>query len=261
VAVLIGLLLPAVQKVRESAQRTACGNNLRQLGIAAQHCHDAHGFLPPMVGDFPRGSRRSYGGAFFHLLPFIEQGDVYRAAFDPAANNFDVRRNGTRSTPIKTYLCPADPSAPNTGMLDDQWAAGNYAANYQVFGLGGAYPWEGGARIPLTFADGTTNTILFAEKYARCGDYGSRWANLDTTPWQPVFAVFVVGPESKFQTRPAPPPAAGCDPGRASSPHAGGIQVCMADGSVRLVATSVSSETWWWACTPAGGEVLPADWN
>ena len=261
IAVLIGLLLPAVQLVREAGHRAACDNNLRQVGLAAHHCHDAHGALPPMLGYFPLSSKRSYGGAFFHLLPFIEQENLYRTTFDPASNDFDVRRNDIHTVPVKTYACPSDPSAPATGVLDDGWAVGNYAANYQVFGVGGPFPWEGEARIPGTFADGTSNTILFAEKYARCDAYGSRWANMDTTKWQPTFAVFVTGPDSKFQLRPAPFTGSACDPGRASSPHTGAIHICMADGSVRPVSSSISNDAWWWACTPASGEVLPHDWN
>jgi prepilin-type N-terminal cleavage/methylation domain-containing protein/prepilin-type processing-associated H-X9-DG protein len=261
VAVLIGLLLPAVQQVREAANRTACDNNLRQLGLAAHHCNDARGTLPPMLGYFPVGSKQSYGGAFFHLLPFVEQDNVYRNSFDPAGNDYDVRRNDTRSIPVKTYLCPSDPSAPVTGLLEDDSAVGNYAANYQVFGAGGPSPWEGEARIPSTFADGTANTLLFAEKYGRCDQYGSRWANMDTTMWQPTFAVFVTGAASKFQVRPTPFTGPSCNPGLASTPHLGGSQVCMADGSVRHVSASVSGDAWWWASTPAGGEPLPEDWK
>ena len=73
IALLIGLLLPAMQKVREAANRLKCQNNLKQLGLGAHHCHDTMESLPPMLGYFPPGTDRCYGGVFFHLLPFAEQ--------------------------------------------------------------------------------------------------------------------------------------------------------------------------------------------
>src|SRR5262245_49075267 len=77
IAILIGLLLPAVQKVREAAEKTQCQNNLKQMGLALHNCNDTQGRLPPMAGN--------YGGAylgplFFHLLPYIEQQTVWSAA-------------------------------------------------------------------------------------------------------------------------------------------------------------------------------------
>jgi hypothetical protein len=88
--------------------------------------------------------------------------------------------------------------------------------------------------------------------------YGSRWSCTDTDPWQPVFVAFVVGPESLFQIRPRP---ADCDPGRASTPHPAGIQICLADGSVRALSTAISAQIWWSACSPTEGDPLPADWE
>src|SRR5437879_3829437 len=79
IAVLIGLLVPAVQKVREAAARTQCTNNLRQIGVAAHNCNDTYKSLPPGIGWFPGTSgnpETGYGNPFFHLLPFIEQGPL-----------------------------------------------------------------------------------------------------------------------------------------------------------------------------------------
>jgi hypothetical protein len=114
--------------------------------------------------------------------------------------------------------------------------------------------WQADASVPAAFADGTSNTILFAEKYARCGSGGSLWGHTVRDLWQPTFGAWTRDP---FQTRPAPPE---CDPSRAATPFPGGLNVALADASVRAVSTGISPATWWAACTPAGGEVLGSDW-
>src|SRR5262245_35336936 len=81
-ATLIGLVLPAVQKVREAANRIKCARNLHQLGVATQHFHAAYDRLPPGIGWFPGppspGGQSAYGIGFFHLLPFLEQDPLYK---------------------------------------------------------------------------------------------------------------------------------------------------------------------------------------
>jgi hypothetical protein len=120
--------------------------------------------------------------------------------------------------------------------------------------------------------DGTSNTILFAEKYARCtnnsfpegGNFWAYWVTGATVrPLHPGFAIswtrYSIGPHSKFQTRPRQY-MGHCDPTLASTPHVAGMQVCLADASVRTVSSGVSGTTWWAACTPQGDEVLESDW-
>src|SRR3954468_14045254 len=81
IAILIGLLLPAVQKAREAANRIKCASNLKQLGLAAHSHHDAVGYLPPVIGYyFPATSNGVFGTYFFHLLPYVEQDNLYRSA-------------------------------------------------------------------------------------------------------------------------------------------------------------------------------------
>jgi prepilin-type N-terminal cleavage/methylation domain-containing protein len=261
IAVLIGFLLPAIQKVREAASRIQCANNLKQLGLAAHHCHDTHRSLPPMLGRFPAPKGNTYGGLFFHLLPFSEQENVYRQAYDRESNTYDIRYSDVRRFVIKTYLCPSDPSVPSGYVHGEVGAASSYAGNYRVFGAGGSRDWEGQARIPATFVDGTSNTILFAEKYARCDTAGTAWSRIDTDPWQPTFGVFIVGDRSKFQHRPHPYQSSACDPRLASTAHPGGIEVALADGSVRTLSPGILPATWWAACTPGGGEPPGPDWN
>jgi prepilin-type N-terminal cleavage/methylation domain-containing protein len=303
IAILIGLLVPAVQKVREAAARTQCANNLRQVCIAAHDCNDTYKKLPPGIGTFPArdpsstpGNNAGYGTLFFHLLPFLEQDPLYKSclvsfggsAFYVAAPQA-FGGNDKQAVVVKTYICPSDPSVLGDGVEQDDlglsWAAGCYALNVQVFcnvdSAGNFQDTYGSPGIPRTFRDGTSQTMLFTEKYARCTNAtfpegGSLWAywNENSPPFpQPVpppfYPAFVanfwglgyeIGPGSKFQYQPTPF-LGNCDPTLAATPHTGGMQIGLADASVRGLAPSLSGTTWWYACTPKGGEVLGADWE
>jgi prepilin-type N-terminal cleavage/methylation domain-containing protein/prepilin-type processing-associated H-X9-DG protein len=275
--VLISLLLPALQQVREAANRAECLNNLKQLGLAAHSCHDAYKKLPPLDGPFGAAG----GPILFHLLPFLEQDALYRSA--NGTPDLDPVLYGT---PVVLFQCPSDPSHDPSGIVarDHDWGVSNYGANYQVFGNPGAgngpLNMRGVARIPATFLDGTSNTLLFTEKYARCGAFGSLWARGHADfIWMAMFAygnsqgtqgynvydssgsglVGAVGPAALFQQVPNPWESL-CDPTRAATPHPGGINACLADGSVRTVSNGTSAATWWAACTPNGGETLGGDW-
>ena len=299
IAVLIGLLLPAVQKVREAASRIKCANNLKQLGLAAHNYHDAHGHLPPVIGYYPPASG-AFGTCFFHLLPFIEQDNLYRSALgsvpfplpDGPTVVLSPGNNNVYSQPVKTFLCPSDPSVGPDGVVTINgypFGASSYAPNAMVIGDRVAMNPQGKARIPADIPDGTSNTILHAEKYARCTnttmapqfqDGGTAWAYCTALafPWQPppmtlpikAFqpgfcipalanqgAPNAIGPTSRFQVQPN---LGSCDPTRAATAHTGGILVGLADGSVRTLAPSMSGATWWAAAAPSGGEVLGSDW-
>jgi prepilin-type N-terminal cleavage/methylation domain-containing protein len=260
-AMLIGLLLPAVQMVRESANQTSCANNLRQLGLACHHCNDTYGLLPPMAGNFPGAQAANYGNVFFFLLPFLEQQNLYNQSATGSAYLLDNYANGVYAVTVKTFLCPSDPSVGPGGVIDigdrstPGWAAGCYAGNFRVFGLPDL-DWQGQSRIPTTFVDGTSNTILFAEKYARCGQKGTLWArSAEFDKWSPTFAFWSQG---LFQVRPTPWPQV-CMSVRASTAHTSGLQVGMADGSVRTFTQGMNPSTWWAFCTPAGGEVIAGE--
>ncbi len=137
IAILIGLLLPAVQKVREAAARMKCANNLKQLGIACHSYHDRVGTLPPSV-QLRSGVSRTAAGAHgpnwvVLILPDIEQGNLFQTQ---AANITSYMANGNtawkavRTAKIPTLLCPSDP-APDLAWSGDGggWARGNYACN------------------------------------------------------------------------------------------------------------------------------------
>jgi prepilin-type N-terminal cleavage/methylation domain-containing protein len=256
IAILIGLLLPAVQKVRDAAARIQCQNNLKQIVLACHDVQSARNTMPPMSGPFSGAG--SNGTVFFWLLPYIEEGNVYNISAPYSYNSWATP--DVYSQPIKTYLCPADRHNQPVQMRTGGWACGNYVANYQVFA--NPQTWDTGITPSLasSFPDGTSNTALFTEKYGREGpQYGNLWAhgNWDYN-WMPAYETWISsGPSAMFQVLPTD---AQVDRFRPSSSHTGGIPVGMADGSVRFVTQGVSPTTWWYVQTPAGGETIPSDW-
>ncbi len=297
IAILIALLVPAVQKVREAAARTQCTNNLKQLSLACHNCHDTYKKLPPAVGWFSTMNNQptanaGYGSMLVHLLPFVEQAPLYKASYT-TYNGLMVYAPGlvpaVYGTPVPVFQCPSDASN-LSGHPDGQTTQGgsSYAGNFFAFGAGttnapySGWNWFGINRIPASFPDGTANTVLFTEKYARC-EYppakatggGNMWAHSGVNAGQSWWPVLMspdylqynpncVGPNAGALPQMSPRPYMGagatCDWTRAASGHTGVIQVGMADGSVRSVASSVSATTWWFAFTPAGNEPMPSDW-
>jgi prepilin-type N-terminal cleavage/methylation domain-containing protein len=284
IAVLIGLLLPAVQKVREAAARTQTTNCLKQLALACHNYHDVVGYLPPSYVDYDLNNSQKWrlkaGSAMLYILSYMEQESLARinsGAPDFATYYFNVDRN----RPVKTYLNPSDASGPDNGLyLDphtniwpDPWGITGYAFNFQALSYYLNTTNNKFRRLD-DIKDGTSNTIFVAEKttlcdrpqlpgaqappYYGCWPYGSSsWLE-----WDPIFAYQITGPASKFQAAPRFNGGllATCDPRLASSPRSSGILVGLGDGSVKLVATGVSPDTWWAACTPDKGEVLGPDW-
>jgi prepilin-type N-terminal cleavage/methylation domain-containing protein len=307
IAVLIGLLLPAVQKVREAAARIQCSNQMRQLGLASHNCNDAAGCLPPAQGWFPGtmpSGNAGWGGVFFHLLPYLEQDNLYKSALTtgpnpmgenpgPGQSYYSAARGvGTPSfigaQPLKGLVCPSDytwtPELYTDLIYGRQWFTTSYAGNFLIFAVlpnpiqfDTVLSYQGSSRIPVSFPDGTSSTILFAERLAVCISNSQGLAraclwDFWETPgilfggaghdYFPYFALPTIngnplGPVSLFQVQPK---QGNCDPSRASTAHTGGMLVVLADGSVRTLSSGMSGTTWWAACTPAGGEVLGSDW-
>jgi len=264
IAILIGLLVPAVQKVRESAARLKCGNNLKNIVLADINCSDTNaGLMPPGDGLYPINfatDRNSYASVFFHILPYMEQDNAYKQTLqqgDPHGNNGGFQTFSPFWNVLnlnnKTYICPSDVSnVPGQGT----WNSGlsSYAYNAQVMPV----YWEGYNHYPANITDGTSNTIFFTEQMAACTGFWPDWGpSIADFDWpQPT------GPAAIFQIK---PPGPNCPYGdgsqyRATSPHPTGINVGLGDGSVRFVSQSISPSTWWSALTPAGGETLGSDW-
>ncbi len=239
-AFLLGLLLAGLGRIREAAARTQCQNNLKQLCLATINCADnTKQFLPPLVGSFP-AQQPKYGTLFFHVLPYLEQVRLYEQTKN------SVWEKGTFSTPVRLFVCPSDLSAPADYVYGRWLATTSYAGNWQLFG-------QGGARYPASISDGTAQTIMFTERYQLCQGTPCGWGYAGVADWAPAFARSSQG---KFQVT---PPDSECNPAQAQTPHPVGIQVAMADGSVRTVAGTISPQTWWYACTPAGNDILDSD--
>jgi len=273
IAILIGLLVPAVQKVREAANRASCGNNLSQIALGTlQACDANQGKVPPSIGLYPNAYNTPYnsdGGNLFHILPYVEQDPLFKATLVargdendnrnglvPTYSQWMVQWNLSGQNRVKLYVCPADPT--NQVTMGPQ---SSYGANGQVFREG---YWARNTLIyPAAFADGTSQTILFTDKLAWCS-YGTYSWN-DWPDWGPIIYSNDVGdptgPGAVFQVQPLPlGPPANCDGGRSSSMHPAGVMVVMADRSVKYVSRACSGTTWWAAMTPASADTLGNDW-
>jgi prepilin-type N-terminal cleavage/methylation domain-containing protein len=312
IAILIGLLLPAVQKVREAAARTQSENNLKQLGLATQNFHDVRGFLPPATGWSPnQGGQGSVDGTVhYNLLPYLEQTAVFNEG--NSGGVYYATTAGARvNTNIKVFMAPADPTQnPNV-------EGGNvsYMANAMVF-----------CNAMLTIngiTDGTSNTMLFGEAYSgqlgscpligqtstsSTSGTGNNQTSLTDTfdlylcsyrmgTWNTTitalnnYAVIqggrvngnpqagngsgvMVETDTQYNIQYASgpsftstcyfqlaPPVSQANIYDLQGFSTAGVQVGLADGSVRILGTGVSQATFSAAVTPQGGEVLQSDWD
>jgi prepilin-type N-terminal cleavage/methylation domain-containing protein len=293
IAILIGLLLPAVQKVRQAAAIMEARNSLKQLGIATHAAHDAHKKTPMMYGIY--GGQP--GSIFFHILPYMEQGNIHRLGQDAA-----------RSVVIPLFQHPLDPTygdgtyrlttaepawyaasgtdnpvPPWANANNTTWGLTSFPANWQFF-------HDKGVKLAAV-QDGTSNTIMYNEKYAvakrpagnplvgaSLWGYGVMPETTDYTVLLPATTLYYTGywPRTGFVNRTAPapgvwpfdyawnhrcmrkpefaPPVNNVHPLKSQSFTPQGILVCMADGSVRMVSSSVDDERWCAIESPNEGE-------
>ncbi|AWM40784.1 putative major pilin subunit [Gemmata obscuriglobus] len=287
IAILIGLLLPAVQKVREAAARMKCQNNLKQLGLAVHNFHDVMNGLPSTryttpVGTPNRGAAPVYDtiSGFVYLLPYAEQANLKDSIYNNAA--FVAGTGGAPwdsnfapwTVVLSLFQCPSDAGTTASGT-----APRNYHMNvgdrydgsrgaFQAVPQGGATPEKHSAGL-LAISDGTSNTLLFSERRRPTGanEIARLGLTASTVPgdcralWNGTqySAVVTHTPSSRYGDGRSlygeiltvlPPNGPGChsDSGwdgnrgffTANSNHTGGVNACLADGSVRFVRDSVS---------------------
>ncbi len=266
IAVLIGILLPAVQRVREAANRTKCTNNLKQIGIATANFYDQHNVLPPGNYYFPYTnplipSVQAFGQAppQVWILPFIEQNAVWELMLANPGVNATVVWNGNAPFVPPMYLCPTDTTRPAgaTAIGSTVQSFGNYAYNGQVFGsvvtsvAGGvptcsSFSWNGSTTYQ-NITDGTTNTVFWTEKMGYCdgplnGQGGTRWPANGDGPWMSATAyveppVSILSPQ--VQAYIGVTKSTQCERGQPSTQHTS-LPVAMGDGSVHWMSSGVS---------------------
>jgi prepilin-type N-terminal cleavage/methylation domain-containing protein len=269
IAILIGLLLPAVQKVREAAARMSCSNNLKQMGVAIHNYASSNQDQLPggMTGGLSGNPQYASSPFMFTLLPFIEQDNVYRnVALSGASWGNGGGTNGA-TVVIKTYLCPSD-SSHNAGLSPSTgWTVTSYFRNYYMFDQAGKPSGNGHTFTVSKYTignipDGTSNTLAISERYAytSASGYSGMWTRHEQERYHWGYNIYaaVYGQWGLYA------PQIGARPSTAfyyapNSGHSSTVQVLMMDGSVRG-AGNVNATTWNYVVQPDDGQPLPSNW-
>jgi prepilin-type N-terminal cleavage/methylation domain-containing protein len=280
IAILIALLLPAVQQAREAARRTQCKNNLKQIGLALHNYLDVARVLPPgwiavdVTGSPSAHEGTSGVGWATMILPYIEQGNIYRQ-FNASLPLTDPANAAFLRNQIPGYKCPSDPQ-PETFFIAEEGSGAiitglpiaNYIGSFGTEELDGCENAPGdlpvmadgtckgdgvfyhNSRVRIAdFTDGTTNTFIVGER--------KTVAKLD---WFTTWPGMIAEGEEAFQRvcgsadhTPNHPDTHFDD---FSSPHVGGTQFCLGDGSVRFISENIDRGVYQSLATIQGGEVV-----
>jgi prepilin-type N-terminal cleavage/methylation domain-containing protein/prepilin-type processing-associated H-X9-DG protein len=282
IAVLIGLLLPAVQKVRDAAGRMSCQNNLKQIGLGLHNYHDTHKQFPPGYASAADASGTDTGpgwGWAAYLLPHVEQDNLHRQI--NFALPVENAANATARTQLlKVYLCPADspPAILNVGPRNAAGqltattctaAPANYVGSFGVGepGVDGDGLFFRGSAVRIgDVTDGTGSTLAAGERSYRYSE--AIWAGAVTgaqqgaTPGSPLSPIpenasnLVLGHTGEMFDGPTRPR----ELNHYSGPHAGGVNFLFADGHVRLLTSAVDYATLKALSTRKGGEAVTGDY-
>jgi prepilin-type N-terminal cleavage/methylation domain-containing protein/prepilin-type processing-associated H-X9-DG protein len=288
IAVLIGLLVPAVQKVRAAAARLACTNNLHQLGLALHNHHDTLGSFPAGRDPWPKPF-----SAQAHLLPFVEQENLQNLVDFAQATSTGVNLTAAH-TPVKLFQCPADPT-PGGRVPGSAYAGNNYAGNVGTGVNAGDYVTGDGVFLlnsPIGFkdiTDGTSNTAAFSELLLGDGSSGTTPTSprrqfiqlpgsTPTTPSACTGGTYVGlrgdrwingGYQATLYNHFYLPNSSSYDCinsannygiASARSGHDGGVNMLLCDGHVTFVSNAISLATWRALATRAGGDLLGSDY-
>jgi type II secretory pathway pseudopilin PulG len=282
IAILIALLVPAVQRVREAASVNQCINNEKQLMLAIHAYADANnGRLPP--SNFyqivnPQTGNAAEGSAFYALLPYYDQGNLFDSTTQDIPNPGYL---AVQFFPLAIHVCHSDPTISSSGIgsVAPYYATGNYALNLALFGAGGAFNVKG-ANPPFLIGnipDGSSNTIGIVEASgcfpgfpavnpqtgttesymtwqwpAYPNTFGPYWPNPDELPGQPNYSGWFPLPQIGVNMMKADPNLSQC--------YHTAMNIALMDGSVRKITSSLSQVTWTNALNPADGQPLGADW-
>jgi prepilin-type N-terminal cleavage/methylation domain-containing protein/prepilin-type processing-associated H-X9-DG protein len=263
IAILIGLLLPAVQKIREAAARMQCSNNLKQIGLAFHNFHDTNGRFPPLGGANTTGSW-GWGAA---LLPYIEQDNLYRAIGGPDITSvtnlppttvIPANPTGTLGallqSRIPTFLCPYDAVATPTNDNFGNYGASNYVASEGILTwafIGSAPNWVANPPGRVTMSgipDGTSNTLLVGERDRKLG-VGGLWAirrgtggTLGGAARERPNLPFLGNRGTSCCGNDRVGNVDVCRRGGFSSLHPGGLNFVWCDGSVRFLSETIEAD-------------------
>ena len=290
IAILIGLLLPAVQKVREAAARMKCSNNLKQIGLAMHGYHDSVQELPPGYRYRASGIGLEDSEATWitHILPYLEQDNLFRTGNMALTFGGSNNVNATiMSTQLSVLKCPSNDGptdAVGRNFLPLGWARGNYAANSGIGPLTSSWVTLTSTTVPGVFlvnsktritdiTDGTSNTVFASEVLTTQGEdwrgvmhypEGSLYQHnrtpnstipdqFRTTMCATKLRVPCVGTYTAFNNRSIILSA--------RSNHTGGAQTLLGDGSVRFIRDTIALATWQALASPqaVAGEVIPND--